>query len=105
MLVRSVKSLLVAVFSLSLLFAPIMLLAQPEGDHPKEEAHGKKKEINPAKLIIEHVSDGHEYHFATIGHHPVSIPLPVILYSPEKGVTAFMSSKFHHGTEAHEGGL
>lgn len=103
MLVRSVKSLLVAVFSLSLFFAPLLLVAQPEGEHHTEEEHGKKKEINPAKLIIEHVSDGHEYHFITIGHHPVSIPLPVILYSPEKGVSAFMSSAFHHGTEAHEG--
>jgi F-type H+-transporting ATPase subunit a len=96
MLVRSVKSLLVAVFSLSLLIVPFLVKAE-DGGEPTEE------KINPAKLIIEHVSDGHEYHFVTVGHHPVSIPLPVILYSPEKGFTAFMSSAFHHGKEAHEG--
>jgi F-type H+-transporting ATPase subunit a len=67
------------------------------GGEPKEE------KLNPAKLIIEHVSDGHEFHFVTIGNTPVSISLPVILYSPEKGFTAFMSSAFHHGAEAHEG--
>ncbi|WP_205508683.1 F0F1 ATP synthase subunit A [Longitalea arenae] len=106
MLVRSVKSLLVAVFSLSLLISPLLLVAQHGGKEPGREAHGgteEKETLNPAKLIIEHVSDGHEYHFMTIGNHPVSIPLPVILYSPEKGLSAFMSSAFHHGKEAHEG--
>ncbi|OQP50946.1 ATP synthase F0 subunit A [Niastella yeongjuensis] len=96
MLVRSVKSLLVAVFSLSVVLSPLFVKAE-DGEAPKEE------KLNPAKLIIEHVSDGHEYHFVTVGNHPVSLALPVILYSPEKGFTAFMSSAFHHGTEAHEG--
>lgn len=103
MLVRSVKSLLVAVFSLSLLISPMLLVAQGEGDEPKPETHGKEEKLDPAKLIIEHVSDGHEYHFATLGHNPVSIPLPVILFEPGKGLKAFMSSEFHHGTKAHEG--
>jgi len=96
MLVRSVKSLLVAVFSLSIVISPLLVKAEG-GGAPKEE------KLNPAKLIIEHVSDGHEFHFVTIGNNPVSISLPVILYSPEKGFTAFMSSAFHHGTEAHDG--
>jgi F-type H+-transporting ATPase subunit a len=99
MLVRSVKSLLVAVFSLALLVSPLFVSANddPGGNH------GKKEEINPAKLIVEHVSDGHEFHFVTIGHHPVSIPLPIIIYEPGKGLKTFMSSAFHHGTKAHEG--
>lgn len=107
MLVRSVKSLLVAVFSLSLAISPLLLVAQHGEGESVNETHAEGKEeketLNPAKLIIEHVSDGHEYHFMNIGHHPVSIPLPVILYSPEKGFSAFMSSAFHHGKEAHEG--
>ena len=72
MLVRSVKSLLVAVFSLSLFVSPLLLVAQPEGDkhpegghHATEETHGEgEKKLDPAKTIIEHVSDGHEFHFA-----------------------------------------
>lgn len=96
MLVRSVKSLLVAVFSLSVVLSPLLLKAE-DGGASKEE------KLNPSKLIIEHVSDGHEFHFITIGNNPVTISLPVILYSPEKGFTAFMSSAFHHGEEAHEG--
>lgn len=96
MLVRSVKSLLVAVFSLSIAISPLLVKAEGEGG-------GKEEKLNPAKLIIEHVSDGHEFHFVTIGNTPVSISLPVILYSPEKGFTAFMSSAFHHGTESYKG--
>jgi F-type H+-transporting ATPase subunit a len=96
MLVRSVKSLLVAVFSLSIVISPLFVKAE-DGGAPREE------KLNPAKIIIEHVSDGHEFHFVTIGNKSVTIPLPVILYSPEKGFTAFMSSAFHHGEEAHEG--
>lgn len=107
MLVRSVKSLLVAVFSLSLLFSFNMSLAQDAGGQPESTGHsgteGHGEKLNPAKIIVDHVSDGHEYHFATIGHHHVTLPLPVILYSPEKGVSAFMSSAFHHGEDVHEG--
>ena len=88
MLVRSVKSLLVAVFSLSLLIVPL------SGKSRRMAKNQKQEKINPAKLIIEHVSDGHEYHFVTIGHHPVSIPLPVILYSPEKGFICFYVFEF-----------
>ncbi|OQP46603.1 F0F1 ATP synthase subunit A [Niastella populi] len=108
MLVRSVKSLLVAVFSLSLLVSPLLLVAQPEGDNHQGGAHHEagaeeEEKLDPAKTIIEHVSDGHEFHFFEVSKHSFSIPLPIILYSPEKGWTSFMSSKFHHGTEAHQG--
>src|SRR5690606_2008502 len=32
--------------------------------------------------------------FATIGHTHITIPLPVILYSPDRGLEFFMSSDF-----------
>jgi F-type H+-transporting ATPase subunit a len=66
------------------------------------DAGKEAPKLDPAKLIMEHVSDGHEFHFATIGEHPVSIPLPVIVYTSAKGITAFMSSAFEHGTVIHE---
>src|SRR5207237_8202614 len=40
-------------------------------------------------------SDGKEHH--------ATIPLPVILYSPQKGFDVFMSSKFHQGEETYKG--
>ena len=67
------------------------------------------EEFNAGKFIIEHVSDSYEWHIVTIGHTHISIPLPIILYSknPElhggKSFHVFMSTKFHHGQEDHEG--
>lgn len=50
-------------------------------------------------FIMHHVQDAHEWHFATIGHTHISIPLPVILYEKGHGLKFFMSSDFvdeHH---------
>jgi len=62
--------------------------------HPKEEAHAEKAEgkLNMKEVIFGHIMDGHEFHF-----FGASLPLPVILYSPQKGFSCFMSSKFEHG--------
>lgn len=97
-----VKCLLVAVFSL---FATVVS-AQPHhqendggaGQEKTEHGEEKKEGFNAAEVIFGHVLNGHEFHF-----FGVSIPLPVILYSPERGVTAFMSSAFHHGEHPHDG--
>jgi F-type H+-transporting ATPase subunit a len=67
------------------------------------------EEFNAGKFIIEHVSDSYEWHIVSFGHTHISVPLPIILYSqnPElhggKSFHVFMSSKFHHGKEDHEG--
>src|SRR5581483_10568933 len=100
MVSNSFKSLLVAVFSLSCLFFSTKLPAQGN-----EAPEGKKEapKLDPAKIIMEHVSDAHEFHFFTLSKHPVSIPLPVILYSPAQGWSVFMSSRFHHGEEVYNG--
>jgi F-type H+-transporting ATPase subunit a len=101
-----VKCLLVAVFSL--FFAAVY--AQPEGEH-KEGGDGhektahepeKKKKFNATEVIFGHVLNAHEFHFMDIGDHPVTIPLPVILYSPQRGFTTFMSSKFEHGHKTYK---
>lgn len=50
-------------------------------------------------FIMHHVQDAHEWHFATIGHTHITIPLPVILFEPGSGFHFFMSSDFvvdHH---------
>jgi F-type H+-transporting ATPase subunit a len=94
---NSLKSLLVAIFSLFLVSFSLTLKAQDNVEKKDE------KKLNPAKIIFEHISDAHEFHFFTIGDKPVSIPLPVILYSPSKGWSVFMSSSFHHGEEVYNG--
>jgi F-type H+-transporting ATPase subunit a len=57
----------------------------------------KAESINPSKVILEHVGDAHEFHFWTFNKKPVTIPLPVILYSPQRGWSFFMFSRFEHG--------
>lgn len=103
MLANRLKPLLVAAFSLGILLFSNILMAQGTPDHPEADDHGKKEKFNPAKVILEHVADGHEFHFATVGHNHITIPLPVILYSSGKGLSVFMSSAFHHGEETHDG--
>ncbi len=56
-----------------------------------------EEKMDAAKIIMEHVMDSHEFHLAERGGQPISIPLPIILYSPQRGFDAFMSSKFEHG--------
>ncbi|MBE2230575.1 MAG: F0F1 ATP synthase subunit A [Chitinophagaceae bacterium] len=97
------KSFTVAVFSVFFLLFAMPGLAQEHGhegqpaEH-KEAAHGEKEKLNIGEVIFEHVLDGHEYHF-----FGVSVPLPVMVWSKEKGFKVFMSSAFHHGTQPHEG--
>lgn len=108
---KGTKSILIAAFSAFLMLFSGVSLAQENGQPaPQEqptahEAAGGHEEgkLDPAKLIMDHIKDAHEFHFATIGHTHVTVPLPVILYSPTKGISAFMSSKFHHGEEEYNG--
>lgn len=96
---KSIKSLLAAVFSISLVFFSNASFAQ----HEPTEAPAKKEKIFDAnEVIFGHIMDAHEFHFLSYkgsdGHdHHVTIPLPVIIYAKGKGFSCFMSSKFEHG--------
>ena len=105
---RSLQCLWGAVFSICCLFFSAGSLAQEDhkGGHP--DTKPKKEGFNAAEIIFDHILDNHDFHIFDIPgekgeKHPVSIPLPVILYSPQKGFSAFMSSKFEHGHKAHNG--
>ena len=105
MVVKCVKSLLVAVFSLSLVFVSSPLFAQ--GGEPKEPVK-EKKLFDANEVIFGHIMDAHEFHFLSYKdskgeEHSVSIPLPVMIYSKEKGFACFMSSKFEEGKETYKG--
>lgn len=66
----------------------------------EDTASGKKDEFNISTMIFHHIGDSHEWHFGEVGHTHLTIPLPVILYSKERGLDIFMSSKFNN---LHEG--
>jgi F-type H+-transporting ATPase subunit a len=102
---RLMKSFTVAAFSLFLLFISLPSFAKDGDGEPQAE---KKKGVDVKELIFGHILDGHDFHFFDITDkdgkkHPVGIPLPVILYSPQRGLDVFMSSKFHHGEHEHAG--
>lgn len=106
---KSIKSLLAVVFSLGILTFSAPVFAQ-DGEHkePAGEPAKKEKIFDANEVIFGHIMDAHEFHFFTYkdsdGHeHHATIPLPVILYTKEKGFSVFMSSAFHHGEHNHEG--
>jgi F-type H+-transporting ATPase subunit a len=108
MVARRLKSLLVAVFSFSLVFFSNTTFAQHKGKNGAELTEEgkpveKEEKIDAAKVIMEHVMDSHEYHFAEVSGHPVSIPLPILLYSPQRGFDVFSSSRFEHGHAVYHG--
>ncbi|KEO73063.1 F0F1 ATP synthase subunit A [Anditalea andensis] len=45
-------------------------------------------------FIMHHIKDSHEWHFATFGDTHVSLPLPVIIYSQDRGLEVFSSRDF-----------
>ncbi len=102
------KSLLAAVFSVIFLFSTVFVFAQhePAGHEPAKHDgnHAPEKEKFDAKeVIFGHIMDGHDFHFFDWKGHPVGFPLPVILYSKQKGLSVFMSSKFEHGHAEYKG--
>lgn len=110
--------LLKSVFILLFVMNTSLVIAQHEGhdhkqDDHKQEGHkdahkegGHHKEaFDPGKMIMHHISDAHEWHFATFGEGKdafhLSIPLPVILYT-EKGLDIFLSTEvYKHENEGH----
>ena len=60
-------------------------------------------EFDPGAYILNHIADSHEWHIYTDkqGHH-VSIYLPVILYTKERGLSVFSSKHLAHG-HSHDG--
>ena len=102
------KSLLVAGFSLFCLVFSFPAGAQEGHQNPGQAGEPKKAKLFDAnEVIFGHIMDAHEFHFLSYGskENPkhVTLSLPVILYSPQRGLTSFSSSKFHHGHEAYKG--
>src|SRR5689334_12294791 len=112
MIGKGVKCLLVAAFSLFSVFV-FAQDSSPYNEHlrnqsDKEEAKGETKEFDANEVIFGHVLDAHQFHFLSYTGsdgqiHQVGIPLPVILYSPQKGFSVFSSARFHHGEDVYKG--
>ncbi len=70
-------------------------------DSAVSEHSSEPKELNVAEVILEHVMDNHIWHITDA----IVIPLPVIVYSQEKGFDLFSSTNFfeHHKTVEYQG--
>ncbi|MBK8701884.1 MAG: F0F1 ATP synthase subunit A [Saprospiraceae bacterium] len=66
--------------------------AEAAGHEAAAEGHGHA-EYDPAGTAIHHISDANVYSILDF----VRIPLPMILYAPDKGWDMFLSNKFHPG--------
>ena len=88
-------------------FCGTFLFANDENKTTEEavvsEGNIHHEKFNPGKLVIGHISDSHEWHLWGSHEHPVSIPLPIILYNKETGLNIFLSGKFEHGHTAYAG--
>jgi len=63
-----------------------------------KESDSSEEELDITEMILHHVSDSHNFHILDWNGHPVSIPLPIILWTNE-GLVSFMSTEFHHDEE------
>lgn len=86
-----IKIILVVVFS-------IVCFSNQTIASPQSEDDKKEEGFQPNKVILHHIQDAHEWHFG-----PLTIPLPVILYSDVKGLQLFLSSSFHNEQHAYRG--
>lgn len=103
----SCKRLLSLFFVVFALFAgTTATFAQHDGNHQEPAPAGEEKgegKFNASEVIFGHIGDAHDWHFFTVGETHVSLPLPVILYNADKGLSVFSSSKLEHGHHPYEG--
>jgi F-type H+-transporting ATPase subunit a len=107
MFTKGTQLLFATIFSIITCFTATTLFAQ----HHENEGGAAHKEdgykLDMKKVIFGHIGNSHDFHIISTmkdGHeHPISIPLPVILYSKTKGFQMFMSSKFEHGHKEYNG--
>lgn len=108
MFCRGVKCLLVAAFSLFYIVSfaqekePGQAHIQNESNQKTKQEESKKFDAN--EVIFGHVLDAHQFHFFTYNGHNYGIPLPIIIYSPERGGWyTFSSINFQDGASAYNG--
>lgn len=97
-----VKTAFFNTLKISTLVFLLLLNGQNSLAHEKEhEVKEDNEKFNASEMIIHHIQDSYEWHIADFNGHPISIPLPIILYSSNNGFVIFLSSEFNHGETAY----
>jgi len=80
-------------------FFTVLFLAISFAGYSSDKEQEKEDEKFDAKsMILHHVKDAHEFHLFDWNNKPISLSLPIILWT-DQGLTTFMSSAFHHDDE------
>jgi len=86
-----------------ILLSAVMLLMTPlyasVPSLPEEEEAG----VDIKEIAFSHILDSYSFHITQIGDKVISVPLPVIVKSKERGWFIFSSARFHHGHASYEG--
>jgi F-type H+-transporting ATPase subunit a len=83
----------------NLVFKVIAIIAIILVVNPTFASDEKGGKYDPIAPVMHHIANSNEFHVWGDFH----IPLPCILYSPDNGLSFFMSSKFKHGHNAVDG--
>jgi F-type H+-transporting ATPase subunit a len=67
-----------------------------------ESSESGESGFNPGKMIIDHVVDHYSWHIFSYGDTEITLYLPVILYSKNRGWFCFSSSHFEHGHKSYK---
>jgi F-type H+-transporting ATPase subunit a len=85
------RSIFVIVFSVFLLMGNWTVKASDAGESTESGT------FNLKEMIFSHVGDAYEWHVTSLGEHHLSIPLPIIVKSQDRGWFVFSSSNLAHG--------
>lgn len=90
-----IRSVVNRILIVTALFLSSLSLATAQEHAPDgQETHQEQKEkFNVGEMIFHHIQDDRGWEFA----HGLTLPLPVILYSADRGVEVFSSSRLSHG--------
>lgn len=83
------------------LLLTVLLLVNTVFLNAAENKEKGEKAFNAKEMIMHHVKDAHEFHIVEWNNNPISISLPIILWT-NKGLTTFSSSEFHHDDSGHQ---
>ena len=81
-----------AFLSIVLFLSTLVAVTAQHDEHQDHGATGEKKKFNVGDMIMHHIKDDHGWEFA----HGLTLPLPVILYTQDRGLDVFSSSHFAH---------
>jgi len=74
-------------------------ISDESSDATVEEEMAKEGGLDMQEYLFGHIGDAYEWHITTVNGRPVSIPLPVIVYSKTTGWHVFSSRHLEEGEE------